>query len=74
MTKKLKDYLNKNRHILEDENYDELLANCPSDVVAELKLLLDDTGAKEENEIEPLNPDQFVAWCNIGQSEQTPLQ
>lgn len=73
MTKKLKDYLNKNRHILEDENYDELLANCPSDVVAELKLLLDDTGAKEENEIEPLNPDQFVAWCNIGQSEQTPL-
>lgn len=73
MTKKLKDYLNKNRHILEDENYAELLANCPSEVVAELKLLLDDTGAKEEEEIKPLNPDQLVAWCNIGQSEQTPL-
>lgn len=48
MTKKLKDYLNKNRHILQDENYAELLANCPTEVVAELKLLLDDTGAKEE--------------------------
>lgn len=73
MTKKLKDYLNKNRHILEDENYAELLANCPAEVVAELKLLLDDTGAKEEEEIKPLNPEQLVAWCNIGQSEQTYL-
>lgn len=73
MTKKLKDYLNKNRHILEDENYAELLANCPAEVVAELKLLLDDTGAKEEEDIKPLNPDQLIAWCNIGQSEQTYL-
>ena len=73
MTKKLKDYLNKNRHLIEDENYTELLDNCPAEVVAELKLLLADTGAKEEDELQPLDPEQIVAWCNNGQAEQTYL-
>lgn len=73
MTKKLKDYLNKNRHLIEDENYTELLDNCPAEVVAELKLLLADTGAKEEDELQPLDPNQIVAWCNNGQAWQTYL-